>query len=166
MPPLALHRLHQPLVRLQPLRGVAFLLAGLLRQLLRHHDDAGRPLRLARHAQLRAARHVDVRDVVVLAEHGDVRDDVHGRDVGGEDDDADGEAVGAGAGGVGRRGFAEGFDDFFDAAFEGALGGGCRGLVLEDAGECGKFGGMVVEGWGGFTFLDALEDFLADFLVG
>lgn len=42
-------------------------------------------------------------------------DDVHGRDVGGKDHNAGDGDRGA------LRGFAEGFDDFFDAAFEGLV---------------------------------------------
>jgi len=61
---------------------------------------------------------------VVLAEHGDVRYDVHGGDVGGEDDDAEGLLLWGGGGGGGGGGFAEGFDDFFYAAFEGFVFGG------------------------------------------
>lgn len=57
---------------------------------------------------------------MVFAEDGEVGYYVHGGDVGGEDDDAGGEGDGGGGGGgCGRGGFAEGFDDFFNAAFEG-----------------------------------------------
>lgn len=101
---------------------------------------------------------------MVLAEYGDVRYDVHGGDVGGEDDDAEGLLLlwsGGGGGGGGGGGFAEGFDDFFYAAFEGFVFGGW--------GE--KKGGVRIlrVGWGGFggenTFFDAFENFLSDFLV-
>ena len=52
---------------------------------------------------------------MVFAQHGDVGDDVHGAYVCGEDDD--GEWMGGG----GCGGFADGFDDFFHAAFKDAV---------------------------------------------
>jgi len=99
---------------------------------------------------------------VVLAEHGDVRYDVHGGDVGGEDDDAGGLLLlllWGGGGGGGGGGFAEGFDDFFYAAFEGFVFGGW--------GE--KKGGVRIlrVGWGGFggriPFLTLLRTFFPIF---
>ena len=59
-----------------------------------------------------------------------MRNDVHRADVGGQDDDAVGNVgtVGArGEGGGGReRGFANRFDAFFHAAFEGFVFGRCK----------------------------------------
>ena len=135
-PPLLLRDLHQSLVDLLPLLlhiqlfptlslslPIPLPLLPTTRQIPIHHHHARRPLRLARHTQLRPALNIDVRDVVVLAEHGDMRDYVHGRDVCGEDDDAD--WIGGRSGGGGGRGAPDGFDDFLDAAFQGAVGRGC-----------------------------------------
>ena len=62
---------------------------------------------------------------MVLAQHGDVRYHVHGRDVGGEDHRAGRRGSVRGCAGCG--GFAQRFDDFFDAAFEGFVFVGCQG---------------------------------------
>lgn len=84
-----------------------------------------------------------------------MRDDVHGGDVGGEDDDAGGLVLGAGGG---WGGFAEGFDNFFHAAFEGFVFGGW-----------GRGGGLVLglggrgEGGGEIPFLTLLRTFFPIF---
>lgn len=123
MPPLPLRNLDQPLKRLLPILPIPLRLLPLpLPRLATQHDHTRRPLRLPRQPQLRPTGHVDVRYRMVLAQHGDVGDDVHGGDVGGEDDDGEGQG-GGGRGGGG--GFTQGFDGFFDAALDGAVGGGC-----------------------------------------
>lgn len=132
---LLLHKLHKRGVDLGVILAVVLLVVAalgllLLRllavgggALLRDHDDRGRALRLGGGAELGAGGDEDVGDVVVLAEDGEVGDYVHGGDVAGDDDDArEGGVSGSRSGGL-----AEGLDDFFYAALEGVVLGGCWG---------------------------------------
>lgn len=65
---------------------------------------------------------------MILAQNGDVADDVQRRDICCKDNDANG--IGDGCVGCWRGTFAEGFDDFFDASFEGFVDGGCNTLAM------------------------------------
>lgn len=96
----------------------------LLSRLGRHHNNTCRPLGGSGSTELGSRCDKDVGNTVILAQDGDVADDVQRRDICCKDNDANG--FGDGCVGCWGGTFAEGFDDFFDASFEGFVDSGCN----------------------------------------